>query len=53
MKIDKYEFIEFGRNDVFVIFKIPTSQIITTNGKYDIVDADSNTYITSGNYSII
>lgn len=53
INIDGYEFVESGRNDIYVLFTIPASQLVNTMGKYDIVDAKDDTYITSGNYTII
>ena len=53
LRIDGYEFTESGRNDVYVLFTIPASQIVNTMGKYDIIDAKEDTYITSGNYTVL
>lgn len=52
LKIDGYEFVESGRNEIYVLFTIPASQISTKSGKYDIVDGLDDTYISSGNYTI-
>lgn len=49
MKLDGYEFVETERNDTYIIFTIPGSQIKTLEGKYDIVN-DEDEYIASGNY---
>lgn len=52
MIIEGYEFVECARNDVFVIFKIPGAYFTNASGKYDIVDASEDTYITSGDYEL-
>lgn len=52
LKLDGYEFVESGRNNIYVIFTIPTNQIVNKNGKYDIVVAETDEYISSGNYII-
>lgn len=53
LRIDGYEFTESGRNDVYVLFTVPASQIITPSGKYDIIDGETDAYITSGNYVVL
>lgn len=45
------EYVEVGRNDVYVIFDIKGDGFTTSNGMYDIIDQDDE-YISSGNYSI-
>jgi len=45
------EYVESGRNDVYVIFNIKGDGFTTSNGIYDIIDQDDE-YISSGNYSI-
>lgn len=47
--IDNEEYIESGRNDIFVIFKINSNNIQTVSGKY-IITNQSGDYISSGNY---
>ena len=51
LKIDNKEFIEFGRNNIFVIFNINASELSETEGTYDITDDEGN-YISSGKWSI-
>lgn len=53
MLLEGYEFTEYARNDVYVIFNIPGSYITNLSGKYDIVNGDDDTYITSGDYELI
>ena len=48
--IGNNEFVETGRNDIFVIFNIDPSLLEGTNGKYDITNEDG-TYLSSGNWS--
>lgn len=50
--IGNNEFIESGRNDIFVIFNIDPSKLNGTKGKYDITNEDG-TYLSSGNWSTI
>ena len=50
--IDDMEFVEYARNDIFVIFNINATNIINMAGKYDIVN-QNNEYISSGNYELI
>jgi hypothetical protein len=52
LMIENYEFTEYGRNDVYVLFRIPGGQLTTTSGYYDILDADADEYITSGTYTV-
>ncbi len=49
--IDQNEYIEYGRNNIFVIFKINANKISNTSGKYIITD-ENNEYISDGNYTI-
>lgn len=51
--LEGYEFVESARNDVYVIFKIPGTYVSNQYGKYDIVDAEDDTYIASGEYELI
>lgn len=46
------EYIEYGRNDAFVIFEISGNNFTTTGGMYDILNQDDE-YISSGNYALI
>ncbi len=47
--IGNNEFVETGRNDIFVIFNIDPSLLEGTSGKYDITNEDG-TYLSSGNW---
>lgn len=49
--IDQTEYVETGRNDVYVIFNINTSELENTSGSYNITD-ENGQYISSGNYTI-
>lgn len=51
ISINSQVFIEYARNDVYVIFKINTSLLTTTSGQYHILNQDDE-YISSGNYII-
>lgn len=44
------EYIEYGRNDLFVIFNIDANELKDTSGKYNITNEDG-TYISSGNWT--
>lgn len=50
--IGSHEYIEIGRNDILVIFKINSNELETTSGTYNLFD-DENNYITSGNWTLI
>lgn len=50
--ISNNEFVESGRNDIFVIFNIDPSKLDGRYGKYDITNEDG-TYLSSGNWNII
>lgn len=50
--IENNEFIEQGRNDVFVIFNINAKIISNINGEYHLSNQDDE-YITSGKYTVI
>ena len=50
--ISNTEFVESGRNDIFVIFNIDPSKLDGRYGKYDITNEDG-TYLSSGNWNII
>ena len=49
--IDNNEYIEKGRNDIYVIFNINAKELSNTYGKYDILTQDDE-YISTGNYTI-
>lgn len=49
--INNYEFVETGRNDIYVIFNIDPSLIEGNTGKYDITN-EEGTYLSSGNWTI-
>jgi len=49
--IEQQEYIEIGRNDIYVIFSINSSDINNLYGKYTIVN-ENNDYISDGNYNI-
>lgn len=51
MYIDGNNFVEIGRNDMYVIFEVNALTISNRSGVYDIADDDGN-YITSGNYNL-
>ena len=50
--IGNNEYVETGRNDIFVIFNIDPSKLNNTSGKYDITNEDG-TYLSSGNWVIV
>lgn len=50
--IDGTEYVETGRNDVYVIFKIDATKITSTSGKYDITNQDDE-YISSGSFTLV
>ena len=52
MLIDDFELEEFGRNDIYVIFKIPVTEFSKTSGRYNISNQDDE-YISSGSWTII
>lgn len=49
--IDGNEYIEKGRNDIYVIFNINAKELNNDYGKYDIINQDDE-YISTGNYTI-
>ena len=49
--IENTEYIETGRNDIFVLFKINANNLEGSSGKYNIVNQDDE-YISSGSWSI-
>jgi hypothetical protein len=50
--IDDKQFIETGRNDVYVIFSVQANLLTTNGGSYHISNQD-NEYISSGSWSLI
>lgn len=49
--INGNEYIEKGRNDIYVIFSINAKELNNDYGKYDIINQDDE-YISTGNYTI-
>lgn len=49
--IENTEYVEVGRNNIFVIFNINTNNIKEQSGSYNLIDNNGN-YISSGNWSI-
>lgn len=49
--INNKQYIEYGRNDIFVIFKINAGEFTDVSGAYDILNQDDE-YISSGTYNI-
>lgn len=47
--IEGHEYIETGRNDIFVIFRINTNDIDGVEGRYNLFDDEGN-FISSGNW---
>lgn len=52
MLIDNIKIIESGRNDMYVIFKIPAGKLTSTQGSYHILNQDDE-YISSGDWTIV
>lgn len=52
MKIGDINIYESGRNGSFVLFNIDAKEIEDQEGKYDLLSADDNEYISSGKYII-
>lgn len=50
--IDGKQFIETGRNDVYVIFSVQANLLTTASGSYHISNQD-NEYISSGRWSLV
>lgn len=46
------EYVEYGRNDQFVIFNISGNNLTANSGLYDILNQDDE-YIATGNYTVI
>jgi len=51
MVIENTEYVESGRNDIYVIFSIPAMNIKTSSGIYNITNQDDE-YISSGNWQL-
>ena len=49
--IDNKEYIEYGRNSIYVIFKININDLTTSSGRYKILTED-NEFISSGNWQL-
>jgi hypothetical protein len=49
--IENTEYVEIGRNNIFVIFEINSNNLIDQSGTYNLIDGEGN-YISSGNWSI-
>ena len=52
LNIDGTQYVEYARNDIFVIFKVNAQNIVNTAGTYDITNQDDE-YISSGSWSIV
>ena len=52
MSIAGQEYMEFARNDVYVLFKIDASKLIESTGVYHILDNDGN-YISTGEWRLL
>lgn len=52
LSIEGNEFVEFARNDIYVIFKIDSTRIVGVSGVYHILDQDGE-YISSGNWNVL
>lgn len=50
--IDDNEFVETGRNSVFVLFSIDPKKLSNSSGTYDIINQDDE-YISSGSWEIV
>lgn len=51
LNIDGLTYIEFSRNDIYVIFKVEAVKFENQTGKYDITNQDDE-YISSGSWQI-
>jgi hypothetical protein len=49
--IENTEYIESGRNDIYVIFSIPAANLKASSGIYNITNQDDE-YISSGNWQL-
>ena len=51
LSIENLIYIEIGRNDAYVIFRINAAELANTGGRYDIFNQDDE-YISSGQYTL-
>lgn len=51
LSIENLMYIEIGRNDAYVIFRINAVELANTGGRYDIFNQDDE-YISSGQYTL-
>ena len=49
--IENKEYVEIGRNNIFVIFEIDSNNLTNQSGSYNLIDSQGN-YISSGNWNI-
>lgn len=49
--IENKEYVEIGRNNIFVIFEIDSNNLVNQSGSYNLIDSQGN-YISSGNWNI-
>lgn len=49
--IENKEYVEIGRNNIFVIFEIDSNNLANQSGSYNLIDSQGN-YISSGNWNI-
>lgn len=52
LTLDDSEYIEYGRNDIFVIFNINAKNITSSSGKY-VITNENDDFISDGNWSLI
>lgn len=52
LSIDGKQFVEFARNDSYIIFKVDSTVLTNTSGTYHVLDQD-NEYISSGHWEIL
>lgn len=52
LSIDGKEYIEFARNDIYVIFKVDATPISRVYGNYHIMNQEGD-YISTGKYTIV
>ena len=51
LSIENLIYVEIGRNDAYVIFRINAAELANTGGRYDIFNQDDE-YISSGQYTL-
>ena len=49
--IENKEYVEIGRNNIFVIFEIDSNNLSSQSGSYNLIDNQGN-YISSGNWNV-